>query len=400
VRSPCVVVGAGAAGLAVSRALVDVGLDHVVLEREGVGSTWQNQRWDSFRLNTPGRMNSVLGEVAPTSFSARDEVVTLLGERAAALPVRTHTPVVAIDHDGHTFSVRTPDEQIQATTVVLASGFQNVPRVPTQAGRLAPRVFQLHAAEYRDPSRLPEGAVLVVGSAQSGCQIAEDLALAGRRVFLSTSRVGRWPWAYRGRDLMGWLVDCGFWDQRPQDLANPADTRAATPVVASGGRSLSLQILAGLGVTLLGRFESVHGERVSFAGSVSEHVQYADDVATRLTAMADEFIARLGIEAPAPDPEPLAGAAALEHATTHELDLAEAGVGTVLWCTGFTTDLSWLHLPILDDAGRPAHDRCATVVPGMWLIGLPWLTRRCSGILYGLPDDADEVARSVALHRA
>jgi putative flavoprotein involved in K+ transport len=396
VGSACVVVGAGAAGLAVSRELAEAGLDHVVLERHDVADTWHSQRWDSFRLNTPGWMNATLGALAPTAFPRRDEVVQLLRERAASLPVRTHTPVVDIGHDTSRFVVRTPNEEIHASTVVLASGLQNVPRTPAAARFVSPRVVQLHTGQYRNADQLPPGAVLVVGGAQSGCQIAEDLVLAGRRVYLSTSRVGRAPWTYRGRELFAWLVDCGFWDQRPQDLPDVSDTRAATPVVASGGRSLSLPMLARLGVSLLGHVGSVDGERVRFEGSVTENIVFADQVAGRLTAMAEEFIARRGIQAPEPETDP--GAGPLDSASTAELDLAAAGITTVLWCTGFTGDLSWVRLPILDDAGRPNNNRCATPVPGLWLAGFPWLTRRCSGIFHGMPTDAAEVAQAVIRH--
>jgi putative flavoprotein involved in K+ transport len=398
VRSACVVVGAGAAGLAASRALVDAGVDHVVLERNEVGDTWANRRWESFRLNTPGWMNACLGDVPPDSFSFRDEVVQLLGERAASLPVRTQTPVVGIDHERDGFVVRTPDEQIHAASVVLASGFLNVPRLPAQARRVTSRVLQLHTGDYRSPNGLPDGAVLIVGSGQSGCQIAEDLALAGRRVYLATSRVGRWPWTYRGRELMGWMVDAGFWDQRPQDLADPAETRAPTPIVASGGRSLSLPILARLGVTLLGRVRSVDGETVTLDGSLAEHLRFGEQVASRLAGMADDFIARQGIDAPEPEPDLDPGPLPSTAVTT--LDLADAGVSTVLWCTGFTGDLSWVNLPVLDDAGRPRNDRCRSAVPGLWFLGVPWLTRRRSGILHGMPTDAAEVVEGVRRHLA
>jgi putative flavoprotein involved in K+ transport len=393
VDTRCVVVGAGAAGLAVSRRLADAGLDHVVLERRDTGDTWRNQRWDSFRLNTPGWMNTTLGTLPPSWFSDRNEVVRLLDEEAASLPVRTHTPVLEVDHNGSRYVVRTPDQEIRASAVVLASGLQNVPRIPAQAGLLTPRVLQLHAAEYRNADQLPQGAVLVVGSAQSGCQIAEDLTLAGRRVYLSTSPVGRLPWTYRGRELLGWLVDCGFWDQRPQDLADPADTRRRTPVVASGGRSLSLPILARLGVSLLGRVDSIHGETVTFEGSVTDNVEYGDVTASRLKALADAFIARHGIDAPEPEADP--GAGPVDQVASPELHLADADINTVLWCTGFTGDLSWVKLPILDQAGSPRNDRCGTPVPGMWFVGFPWLTRRCSGIFHGLPTDANEVAQAV-----
>jgi putative flavoprotein involved in K+ transport len=396
-RTSCVVVGAGPAGLATSRALAAAGVEHVVLERNDVADTWQHQRWDNFRLNTPGWMNATLGTVEPTSFSYRDQVVQLLADRAASLPVHTKTPVVALDHDGSQFSVRTPDENIHAATVVLASGFQNVAKIPAQTDQLARRLLQIHTGGYRGAAQLPDGAVLVVGSGQSGCQIAEDLALAGRRVYLSTSRVGRLPWTYRGEQLLRWLVDCGFWDQRPEDLPNPADTRAAIPVVASGGRSLNLGILAHLGVTLLGRFEAADGELITVGGSLAENVAFADEVASRLTAMADDFIAREGIEAP--EAEPDLDAAPPEPVTTMtELDLAAAEVTSIIWATGFTGDLSWVGLPILDGEGRPRHDRCASPVPGLWYAGFPWLTRRRSGILHGFPVDADEVTAGVVRH--
>jgi putative flavoprotein involved in K+ transport len=396
-RTPCVVVGAGAAGLAVSQALADAGVEHVVLERSGVADTWRNQRWDSFRLNTPGWMNDTLGTVEPTSFSHRDEVVRLLADRAASLPVHTNAPVGSLDHDGSKFLLRTPEKEVHAATVVLACGLQNVAKKPPHADYVAQRLFQVHTNDYRNAADLPEGAVLVVGSAQSGCQIAEDLALAGRRVYLSTSRVGRYPWTYRGRQLMGWLVDSGFWDQQPEDLPDPTDIRLPIPVVASGGRSLNLGILARLGVTLLGRFRSANGERVTFGGSLAENVAYADEVATRLMTRADDYIAREGIAAP--DAEPDLEASPPERLTTiTELDLAAAEVTSIIWCTGFTGDLSWVHLPVLDEGGAVRHDRCASPVPGLWYAGFPWLTRRRSGILHGFPVDAAEVVAGVVGH--
>ncbi|MDX6231992.1 MAG: putative flavoprotein involved in transport, partial [Nocardioidaceae bacterium] len=363
-----------------------------------VADTWQNQRWDSFRLNTPGWMNETLGTVEPTSFSYRDEVVRLLADRAASLPVHTNAPVVALHHDGSEFVVRTPDEEIRTATVVLANGLQNVAKQPAQADQLARRLFQIHTRDYRSAAQLPDGAVLVIGSAQSGSQIAEDLALAGRRVYLSTSRVGRYPWMYRGRQLIGWLVDCGFWDQRPEDLPSLADTRLPIPVVASGGRSLDLRILARLGVTPFGRFESADGERITFTESLAENVAYADAIATRLKGLADAFIARQDIDAP--EAEPDLDTAPVEPGNTTELDLAAADVTSIIWCTGFTGDLSWVRLPILDGEGRPRHNGCASPVPGLWYAGFPWLTRRRSGILHGFPVDAADVTSAVARHLA
>jgi putative flavoprotein involved in K+ transport len=215
-------------------------------------------------------------------------------------------------------------------------------------------------------------------------------------VYLSSSRVGRYAWLYRGRELIGWLVDCGHWDQRPEDLSDRAETRAALAVVGSGGHSLDLRMLAQLGVTLLGRLEAVRGERITFDGSLLDNLVYADQVASLLEAKADAYVARHAIDAP--PPQASASAAPIDTRVIPELDLAAAGVTSVIWCTGFTGDLSWVHTPILDSAGHPLHDRCAAPVPGLWYIGFPWLTRRRSGILYGFPTDAQTVAESVRRH--
>ena len=198
--------------------------------------------------------------------SARRGRPAAWSSRPQGLPVRARTPVTAVESGPAGFLVSTPDGTLTARTLVLASGLLNVPRQPVAGrARVAARVHQLHTADYRSAAQLPDGAVLVVGGGQSGCQIAEDLATAGRTVYLSTSRVGRIPWLYRGRESLAWLVDCGFWDQRPQDLPSPADTRLAVPLLA-GGRSLDLPILAGLGVRLLGRFASADGETMAFDG--------------------------------------------------------------------------------------------------------------------------------------
>ena len=306
-RTACVVVGAGAAGVAVSAALADAGVDHVVLERNDVADTWRRQRWDSFRLNTPGWMNTMLGPVAPDSFSSRDEVVRLLADRAAALPVRSHTPVVGLEHDGAGFVVHTATERIDAATVVLATGMQNVAKVPAAEGAVPDADYISCTPPATPTPPICRGCGAGGGQRAVGRQIAEDLVLGGRRVYLATSRVGRYRWMYRGRELIGWLVDCGHWDQRPSDLADPSETRAAIAVVGSGGHSLDLPILARLGVTLLGRLESVRGERITFTDSLLDHIAYADTVAAVLEAKADSYIAQHAISAPEPEIAPDVG---------------------------------------------------------------------------------------------
>jgi putative flavoprotein involved in K+ transport len=390
----CLVVGAGAAGLAVSRRLADVGVEHLVLERHDVAHTWRSQRWDSFTLNTPDWMNDGLRPGADRGTTCRrDEVVQLLGKQAEGLPVRTRTAVTGVESMPPGFRVSTPDGSLSARTVVLASGLLNVPRMPAQAGRVAARVQQLHTADYRSPTELADGAVLVVGGGQSGCQIAEDLARAGRVVYLSASRVGRIPWSYRGRESLAWLVECGFWDQRPSDLPNPADARLPIPVLA-GGRSLDLPILAGLGVHLLGHFSSADGETVGFDGSPWEFAAYADTIAGRITDLMDRYIEEQGIAAPDQAPERLRTGPVPSEAP-RSVDLRAADVTTVIWSTGFTGDLSWLHLPVLGADGLPEHDGCGSPWRGLWYVGFPWLTRRCSGIFHGFSRDAGAVVDAV-----
>jgi putative flavoprotein involved in K+ transport len=393
-RTDCVVVGAGAAGLAMSRALHGRDVDHVVLERDQVGATWATQRWDSFRLNTPGYMNHVLGDVTPDSFSTAAEVVTLLEQRAADLPVRQQSPVQSLRRDGDDYVVQLPDEQCRTTCVAIATGGLNVPRIPPMAQQLPNGIEQLHASAYRNAEQLPRGAVLVIGGAQSGCQIAEDLVASGRRVYLSTCHVGRYPWRYRGRDTMEWLLDAGFWDQRPEDLEDPAAMRLAQPVVASGGRDLSLQMLSRSGVMLLGHLASIDGSIATFDDSTAANVAFADGFAQRMRTLVDDFIARSG--ATAPQDEDDAAGGQVRTTSPDTVDLRDSDINSVVWATGFTGDFSWLHLPILDDAGQPVHVDGTTTEPGVWFSGLPWLSRRNSGILYGFPVDADRIASAIS----
>lgn len=396
-REPCVVVGAGPAGLAMSRCLVDRGVDHLVLERRDVGDTWATQRWDGFRLNTPAWMNRLLGDLPEGAFPGRDEVVARLRAAAVGLPVQSHSPVLSVRKQGDGFAVRTPDREYVADAVVVASGGQNVPRTPSLASGLPAYVMQLHAADYRSAADLPKGAVLVVGSGQSGSQIAEDLVLAGRRVLLSTSRVGRYRWSYRGRELLGWLVDSGYWAQRPRDLPDLAALHLPQPIIGSGGHSLGLPALARAGVILLGRLCAVDGRVLSFRRSVAEHVAYGDQVAARLEALADAYVASAGIDAPAAESD--LGRGPVSGGEPETVDLVREEIGAVIWCTGFRGDLSWLELPVLDGTGAPVHRDGVTALAGLRLLGLPWLTCRSSGILHGMPDDARRTADALLLRR-
>ncbi len=389
----CAVVGAGPAGLAASAALAARGVEHVILERGRAGETWRSQRWDSFRLNTPGWMNRLLGEQAPDAYLTGAEVVRRLERLAADAPVRPGIPVMRLAPAGDGYALRTGDGDLRARTVVVATGDQNRPQIPNLARRFPDRLAQHHTADYRGPGRLPEGAVLVVGSAQSGCQIAEDLLAAGRRVVLATSPVGRLPWRYRGRDSIDWLVEAGFFDQRPRDLPDPSAMEAAQPIVASGGRSLSLQALARAGATLVGRPVGVVGERVSFDGGAKANVAAGDAFAARMRALVDELIGRCGLNAPPAEPDPTDAPIDLDPPA--ELDLRAEDVGSVVWCTGFTGDFSFMDPALVDADGQPRREGAAAAAPGVFYLGLRWLIRRGSSILWGFPGDAATVADAV-----
>jgi putative flavoprotein involved in K+ transport len=387
-RTSCAVVGAGPAGIAISSELARRGVDHVVLERDDIASTWRNQRWDSFRLNTSDWMNDMLCPVQPGEFPGRDEVVERLHRLADGLPIRAGAAVERVRRNGDGFSLLTTDAEVRADSVVVASGLLNVPRVPAAAKGLPDDVLSISGADFRCADALPSGGVLVVGGGQSGVQIAEDLAVAGRRVLLSTCQVGRFNWYYRGTETFRWLHDLGFWTQRPDDLPDPAMMRATQPLVGSGGRSLSLPMLAGLGVTLLGRLTDVVDGCALFDDSGVANVAFGNHRWSATRELIDGYIAAHGLDAGMqPDDE---GGAEVPIEPISSLDLGDADVSTVIWSTGLTGDLTYLDTPMRDTSGNVPRKGSASEVSGLWFAGFPWLVERRSGIFYGFPVDAAE----------
>ena len=390
----CVVVGGGPAGLATSVELAGRGVAHVVLDAGRAGQTWRTQRWGSFRLNTPGWTTRLLGEQPRDAYLSGGEVVERLAELAVTVPIREGVRVTGLTPTSTGFTLRTSDGEVRARTVVVATGDENIARLPELAEALPGRVTQLHSADYRTPAALPEGVVLVVGSGQSGAQISQDLLVGGRQVLIATSPVGRVPVRHRGHDTVELLHASGFFEHTPADLPDPAMMRAHQPILAPGGRALSLQSLARAGVTLTGRLVAVDDRQARFDDSAAVNVAAGDAFATRIRTMLDEMIARTGLPAPPAEPGDLDQPVELDPPTT--LQLSE--IGAVLWCTGFTGDFSWLDPALLDTTGRPRHAGCAGALPGLWYVGLRWLTHRGSATLGGIPKDAATVADALSAH--
>lgn len=389
----CVVVGAGPAGLAASTSLAGLGIEHVVLERARPGETWRTQRWDSLHVNNPGFMNTMLGDQDPGTYLTHQEVVQRLETLASRAPVRTGTDVLGLARLKGQWLLHTSDGPLQARTVVVASGGENVSRVPAMAARLPDRIVQRHAATYRNPSDLPEGAVLVVGSAQSGTQITEDLLAAGRHVWLATCPVGRASAKYRGRDTVRWLDEAGFFEHRLEDLPDPRAVRAVPALLAPGGHNMSLQLLSKAGAGLAGRLVAVEGETLVFDDSTAANIAYADRSAATIRGLIDAHIQAHGLDAPAAGPDPAAPLVELD--PPRELRLRSAGIGSVIWCTGYTGAFQWLGKDLTDTAGAPRRQGPTSPAPGVWFIGLRWLIRRTSGNFIGFPKDAEVIANHV-----
>jgi len=409
-----VVVGAGQAGLGISYFLQQAGRKHIVYERGRCGESWLSQRWDSFTLNTPNAMNVLPGlpydGSEPDGFWPPDEQIAYFRRYVErfALPVVTGVTVSSIERndDGRHFVVQTlaggqAAASVLARAVVVASGSQQTPKLPPVHTQVPGDVLQLHTAGYRNAAALPPGAVVIVGSGQSGCQIAEDLLAAGREVYMCTGKVGRAPRRYRGRDIMEWLAVTGFLDVTLTGLENPAMSRAPQPQVSGVGRfgrTVSLQQLGRDGAVILGRLLDVQDHTLVLGDDAAAHVRFADEVSRQLKNGIDAYIAKTGITAPpseedpadVPDPE------ATCVSPLRELKLDEANVSTIIWSTGFTGSFDWIHLPVLDGAGQPIHQRGVSPAPGLYFLGFPWLSKRKSGLIFGIAEDAAYIADQVA----
>jgi putative flavoprotein involved in K+ transport len=402
-RIDTVIVGGGQAGLATSYYLKEQGHEHVVLERAAqAGNAWRNERWDSFTLVTPNWMLRLPGAEYDgpdrDGFMPKEQIVSYFEEyvRRFALPVLYNTQVLSVEAaDGGGYRVATSVGPIIADNVVIATGTEQLPKVPAFADALPPHITQMHSSRYRNPHSLPEGGVLVVGSAQSGAQIAEELYLSGRKVYLSTSGAGRAPRRYRGKDTVEWLFRLGFFDLTPDKLPVPAETFVPPHLSGTnGGHTINLHQFARDGVTLLGHVRGVEGHRVTFVPDLYENLGKADGFEMFGKQMIDGFIEANDIEAPVEDLQPMRDG--FDQPIIEELDLRAEGINTVIWATGYRYDYSLVKLPVFDEQGYPVQDRGVTEYPGLYFVGLFWAPSIKPGTLAGVGDSARHIAISIA----
>ena len=393
-----IVVGAGQAGLALSRCLTDRGRDHLLLDRGRVAERWYSERWDSFRLLTPNWHTRLPGwgyrGPEPDGFMTRDQVQRFFAGYARSFhaPVRTGVAVTAVREDGSGWLVCTDTEVLRARNVVVATGHLDRPVVPAMRRDLPAGVVQIHSSTYRSPEQLPEGGVLVVGAGPSGQQIADELARAGRRVHLAVGRHHVLPRSYRGRDAFWWFDRTGELHRTLDELTRPP--RAANPVL-TGGRALDLRVCASHGVVPHGRLLAVDGARVRFGDDLAMSVHGAELHARRFRERIDAFVAHTGLDAP-PEPATEPGPPAWTHDPPTELSLRAAGIRSVVWATGYRRDHSWLHAPVFDAAGAVVQRRGVTGAPGLYFLGLWFMWRRGSSSIDGVGADATYLADHIA----
>ena len=409
---PVIVVGGGQAGLSVSYYLKQLGVDHLVLEGRKVAHSWREERWDTFCLVTPNWQCKLPGYPYagsdPQGFMLKDEIVAYVDgyKKAFDLPVREGVMVESLSETaGATrarFELRTSQGVFTAEHVVVATGCYHKAFLPTYAAEIPRQIVTLHSSSYKNPASLPDGAVLVVGTGQSGAQIAEDLHLAGRKVHLAVGAAPRCARRYRGRDVVEWLDDLGYYDISIEQHPNREQVRDKTNHYVTGrdgGRDIDLRKLALEGMELYGPLATVEAGVASFKPELKQNLDGADAVYRSINRTIDAFIEKQNIAAPLePDYTP-----PWEPETEPEtLDLTANGVSAIVFCAGFASDFRWVKPPVLDQRGFPVHERGVTETKGLYFIGLPWLHTWGSGRFSGVGRDAgyivDHIQRLLGQH--
>ena len=401
-------IGAGHAGLAASRFLTERAIDHVVLERGDVANSWRRERWDSLRLLTPNWQSRLPGYrydgADPDGYMTMGEVIAFISQYASVsgAPVRTGTNVTSVTRADGGYHVATSHGEIRCRCVVVASGACNLPSVPAVRSSVPASIEHVTPFDYRDPSRLPEGGVLVVGPSATGVQLAAEIQRSGRPVTLSVGEHVRLPRIYRGQDVLWWMEASGVWNQRYDEIDDvmrarklPSPQLVGTPERAT----LDLNALSALGVELVGRLAGVRDGRALFSGGLRNLFSLADLKMERLLDAFDEWERVHGRSARVGEPERFEPTRVPESSRL-QIDLKKGEIRSIVWATGFRPDYSWLHVPVVDDKGWLRHDGGVVDSPGLYALGLPVLRRRKSSFIHGAEDDAREVIDHLARYVA
>jgi putative flavoprotein involved in K+ transport len=375
----------------------------VVLEAGRVGETWRTRRWDSFCLVTPNGTVDLPGAryngPEPDGFMPLKDIISFLDSWSASFkaPVLEHTPVSQLAAGDGGFVLSLPEGSVAARRVVVATGAYQRAHRPPGAEALPKGIVQILAEEYRNPDGLPPGNVLIVGSGQTGCQLAEELHHAGRKVFLSCGRCIWFPRRLEGRDTVWWTNESGFMDRTPDQLPSPAFRLLGNPQTTGhdGGHDLHYRTLHGMGVELLGRYAGADGSTIKFADDLADSVDFGDTLWAFVRAYIDAYCAAGGMPSPRYDiPAPF------RIETRGELDVNSDGISSLIWTSGYRPDYKWVKFPVCDDMGFPVTRDGHSQVPGLYFVGVHWMRKAKSAILYGVGEDAEIVARQIAEHPA
>ncbi len=397
-----VIIGGGQAGLAMSYHLAQLGREHLILERGRIAERWRSERWDALAFQFPNWMVKLPGHAYegddPDGFMRRDEVVDFIEEyaRRIAPPIRCGIQVTALGRtETGRLLVTTSDSSLAAANVVVATGPYQRPSLPAFSTALPFGTHQVTANRYTSTGGLPAGHVLVVGSGASGCQIADDLLQSGRDVYLSVRSHRRVPRRYRGKDFGWWQGATGAADRTVENLS--PDDRAPLLTGVNGGHDVDLRALGSEGVTLVGSLRDIQGSRLFFASDLEENLARGDETSNRFMRAVDEYILEhdlsSGVE-PRPDlPAPVRPPTS---SPIRDLDVRAAGIGSVIWATGYRYDFGWIHCAAFDASGKPVHRRGVTAVPGLYFLGLPRLHKLKSSFLWGVGEDAAYLAQHIA----
>ncbi len=401
IQTTVIVIGAGHAGLVMSRRLSERSIDHIVLERGQVANSWRTQRWPSLRLLTPNWQTRLPGHPYagddPDGYMPAADLAATLTRYARIIdaPVRTTTTVHALRIVPQGFQIQAADDLLHARAMVLATGACNVPAIPAVAHAVPAAVTTLTPLTYREPGQLPDGGVLVVGASATGVQLAEEIHRSGRPVTLAVGEHVRLPRTYRGRDIFWWLEATGLLAERYDEIDDltrarhlPSPQLIGTPA----RKTTDLSTLAALGIRIVGRLGRITGGVAQFSGALANTCALADLKMNRFLRRADEWATASGLDDGLPPPHRFAPIH-VDSRSPLELDLTSGEISTVLWATGFRPDYSWLDIPVLDRTGRIRHDGgVVTGVPGLYVLGLPVLRSRASTYIHGAAADCDGLA--------